>query len=255
MAKVDFNCYVGNWPFHRIRNNTFEDLKKLHKKVGIDYGYVSAFEAIFYHDPYEADALLAKEIAGSNYKHVVTVNPKLPGCLDSIRRMVSEFPVAGVRILPSFHKYRLGEDQDVENLCALLKELNLPLFLNLRMVDERTEYMFLTEGFSVWDVDTFIGRHSDLKIVICNARNGELGWLKNMLKYSPNVCVDTSGFKNELFGFDTMYNEGTLESVVYGSGAPLLCMMSTTLYLDYAAVPQEVKDAVYAGKAFYNPER
>ncbi|MBR5272019.1 MAG: hypothetical protein IKU25_01290, partial [Clostridia bacterium] len=169
MAKVDFNCYVGNWPFHRIRNNTLEDLKKLHKKVGIDYGYVSALEAIFYHDPYEADALLAKEIEGTNYKHVVTVNPKLPGCLDSIRRMVSEFPVAGVRILPSFHKYRLGEDQDVENLCALLKEFNLPLFLNLRMVDERTEYMFLTEGFSVWDVDTFVGRHSDLKIVICNA--------------------------------------------------------------------------------------
>ena len=64
MAKVDFNCYVGNWPFHRIRNNTLEDLKKLHKKVGIDYGYVSALEAIFYHDPYEADALLAKEIEG-----------------------------------------------------------------------------------------------------------------------------------------------------------------------------------------------
>ena len=250
MARVDLNCFVGNWPFHYVRNNSLEDLIKLHKANDIEYGYVSALEAIFYHDPYEADSRLAKELEGTAYRHVVTVNPKLPGCCDSVRRMVREFLVAGVRILPGFHDYLLT-DPDVEKLCELLEELNLPLFLTLRMEDERAQYMFITNEVPTWDIDGFLGRHRNIKIVICNIRNGEASYLTNLLKYYDNVSIDCSGFKNGLFAIDEFYKSGILDAVVYGSTAPIFCMKSTVLLIETADIPADAKKAVFEGKRFF----
>ena len=29
MTGFDCNCFVGNWPFHKVRRNSFEEIKKL----------------------------------------------------------------------------------------------------------------------------------------------------------------------------------------------------------------------------------
>ena len=62
MEHMDFNCFTGNWPFYRVRYNTVEKLAQLHSRIGITGGYISALEAIFYQDPYEAELALAKEL-------------------------------------------------------------------------------------------------------------------------------------------------------------------------------------------------
>lgn len=249
MSRIDCNCFVGTWPFHYVRGSRFEDLKKLHSANNIEYGYVSSTEAIFYNDPYEADCRLAKEIAGSGYQHVITVNPTLPGCCDSVRRMVSEFPVAGVRVLPGFHDYTLL-DQGLNKLYDLMCELHLPLLLTLRMEDERMAYMFHQKSIPVWDIDMFVSTHTDIPILICNCRNAELSFLANTLRAYDHISVDCSGLKNAIFGIDEYYEQNLLDKMVYGSVAPIFCMKSTVLLVETGDVPEEIKDKIFSGDAF-----
>lgn len=251
MGRIDFNCFVGTWPFHYVRNSRFSDLRALHAANQIDYGYVSSTEAIFYHDPYEADVRLAAEIRGSDYQHVVTLNPTLPGCIDTLKRMTQEFPVAGVRILPGFHDYRLT-DPLLENLYQVMCEYKLPLFLTLRMEDERAAYLFKSKEVPIWDIDLFVSTHMDIPIMICNCRNQELSWLAASLPYRPHVSIDCSGLKNGLFGIDAIYEEGAADKLVYGSLAPIFCMKSTILSIETADIPDKVKRDIFSGKRFLN---
>ena len=67
MKRLDLNCYCGNWPFFRVRYNTVEKIAQLHSRCGIEGGFISAIEAIFYQDPYEAEVQLAKQLEGTLY--------------------------------------------------------------------------------------------------------------------------------------------------------------------------------------------
>ncbi|MEG2857875.1 MAG: hypothetical protein RR994_04580 [Clostridia bacterium] len=228
MSRVDLDCFVGTWPFHYVRNNSLQDIERLHAANNIEYGFVSSTEAIFYNDPYEADRRLADVLSGTRHRHVVTINPTLPGALDSLTRMVREFPVAGVRILPGFHGYDML-DARLEELAVLMRQLRLPLFLTMRMEDERATYMFHPNGIPIWDVGMFATTHTDLPILICNARNSEVLWLKNILREFPNVAADCAGFKNGLFNIEELAEAGILHKLTYGSIAPVFCMTSSVL--------------------------
>ena len=70
MGIIDINCLLGNWPFRKIRKNKFEDLKAVHKRNEIDYGYVSSLNSIFYNDPFEGDLELHEIIKDTSYKHI-----------------------------------------------------------------------------------------------------------------------------------------------------------------------------------------
>ena len=47
MKRIDFNCFSGNWPFHKVRYNTVEKIAQLHQRCGVEGGFISACEAIF----------------------------------------------------------------------------------------------------------------------------------------------------------------------------------------------------------------
>lgn len=249
MKRIDCNCFLGSWPFHFVRNHNFEALKKLHAENDITSGFVSSTEAIFYNDPYEADKRLAVTLKDSNYRHVVTVNPTLPGCCDSLRRMIKEFPVAGVRILPSFHGYTL-QDEGLERLCAVLSEYKIPLFLTLRMEDERVVYMLQPQDIPVWDISMFISNHQEFPILLCNVRSWELSWLSSTFQSYEHVFADCCGLKNGLFGIDEIKNETFINRLVYGSLSPLFCIKSTMLLIEKANINKQLKESILSAQGF-----
>ena len=249
MKRIDLNCFVGTWPFHYVRNRTFADIRRLHEANGIDYAYISSTEAIFYQDPYEADVRLAQELKGSAYQHVVTLNPMMPGSVDTLLREIEEFPVAGVRILPGIHDYPLLNAK-LDAVYEVMCKHHLPLFLTLRREDERAEYLIKSKGISSWDISQFVSTHTRVPIVICNCRNGELLWLADSLKYLPHVSVDCAGLKNDIFSIEAVHEAGAAQNLVYGSLAPLFCMKSTTLMVETADIPESLKRDIFEGKRF-----
>ena len=250
MARMDFNGFVGRWPFHKVRGWDLDALKERHGKNGICGGYVSSPEAIFYHDPYEADADLSEMLAGDQaYRQVITVNPALPGTCSQVRRALRNLDVAGVRIVPSYHGYDLNCGA-LDQLCGILAERKLPLFLTLRMVDERTTYLVKPTPVPLWDIARFLQTHTEFPILVCNARLREISWLREVFLHQDNLFADCSGLKDGLFPVEKLYQEGLGKVLVYGSLSPIFCLKSTLLLVEKAQIPDEERELVLSGARF-----
>ena len=250
MKIVDINCLVGHWPFRKLYKNTFADLAEIHRGNGIEYGFVSSLNSIFYNDPFEGEEELHNIIKGTAYRHILTINPSLPYFAEDIRAGVELFNVSGVRIYPCYHDYMLN-CEDMDRLCRILSEYNLPLFLTLRMEDERLNYIIKPQPVNLEDIRLFSVRNRNLKIILLNIRMGEITRLKELLIDQDNVYIDTSGLKDQLFSIEKLTATLGADKIIYGSEYPLFCLKSTLLEVVKAEIDENSKEKIL----FSNSER
>ncbi len=225
---LDYNCFTGNWPFHKIRKNTFADIVKLHQENGITGGYISSLESIFYNDPYESELDLYQELQGSGYYQVMTVNPLQDTCINTVIKGIQELDIKGVRIAPGYHHYSLSEPC-ISDLVSLLQVHQLPLFITMHFEDERSLYLMEHEAPGVDELKEFMAKNLDLEIMLCNIRYGELVQIKEEVKRHEHVHFDVSGFKDKLFPMTELRKEGLDKKVRFGSMAPLFVFESALL--------------------------
>ena len=249
MKRLDLNCYCGNWPFFRVRYNTVEKIAQLHKRCNIEGGFMSAMEAIFYQDPYEAELQLAKQLEGTPYMHAMILNPTIPGWKDDLARAVKDLNIQAIRLLPGFHGYELS-DPVLDEVCDALRKYGLPLILTLRIRDERTSWMFIPRNIPVEEIADFLTKYQDIVTLIACARVKETIALKEHFSARDNLFVDVSGFKDGNYVIETISEEIGSKHIVYGSSAPLLEMQSTTIIVDRAKLPEETRAEIFSGKTF-----
>ncbi|MEA4822770.1 MAG: hypothetical protein VB111_01485 [Clostridiaceae bacterium] len=250
MNHLDCGCFVGTWPFHKVRKPTFADLRSLHMKNGIAGGFISSTNAIFWNDPWEAELDLAKALVGfPTYRHVMTVNPTQPGTWDDLERAHHIFPVAGIRILPGFHGYTLSDDC-AKPLWDWLRRHRVPLFLSMRVEDERVTHLFHPRSLTVAEVDAFLKAETGFPVVLSNIRDGELPALRETILARDDVFADTAGFKGSLFFLDDLAPTGLLPRVLYGSYAPIHCLKSTLLVVETSKVTDSKKNAILTAENF-----
>lgn len=248
MARTDINCFYGHWPFRRIRDNSFDNLKKRHAENGISSGYISSLNSIFYNDPFEGDEELHDIIKGSNYRHILTVNPTLPGFAGDIQNGKKFFDIKGVRIYPGYHGYDL-ESLMLDRLCEILTDCKLPLYLTLRMEDERLNHIIYPTAISTDSVSRFIEKHKNNNIILTNARYSELTSLRDTINANSNVFFDTSGLKEPLFPVERLIQIFNVEKIIYGSMYPLYCMKSSIFMVDKADISESEKEKIFYGNS------
>ena len=250
MKYIDVNCMVGGWPFHRVRNSTFEDLKRMHAKVGIEGGLVSSTDAIFWNDPYEADRILAETLKGQDaYKHIMTINPTLVGWRDDLDRAEKEFSAVGVRIVPGFHGYTL-DHPEVQALAEELAKRGMLMMVNIHMEDERVAYLLKHRPLPVDEVRAFIAKNPNLFLLLANIRIGEVEQLKDIIAANDNLFFDISGFKDRLFVINDMLDLGVAEHACYGSMSPLFCISSTHLLIAAERISPSDAAMIQSASAF-----
>ena len=225
---IDYNCYIGNWPFHKLRKNKFSDILRMHRENDIDYGYISKIESVFYNDSYESEYELYSKIKGSGYKQVMTLNPTLDTCINTLKRGIKSLKIKGVRLAPCFHSYSINDDL-VKEIIPYLKEYDLPLFINIRFEDERLSYLLHPNPVPMDDVKKFINDNKDIEIILCTISFHEVLKIKEDILGSNNVYFDTSGFKDKLFAMPEIRKEGLSKRARFGSMAPIFCFESSYL--------------------------
>lgn len=243
MIRTDVNCMIGHWPYRRLYKSNFEDLKKVHRDNNISSGYVSYIDSIFYNDPFEGEEELHEIIKGSSYHHILTINPLMPGFLKDVEKGNNLFNIKGVKIYPGYHGYSL-DDIMIDNLCSVLRKLKLPLFVVLRMEDERLNYMFKPRSISQEEVSRFIRKNSDIKIILLNANIYELLKIKDDINSSDNIFFDTSGLKGSLFPIENLLEVFEVKKILYGSLHPLYCLKSTLLSVEMAQIGEMEKEKI-----------
>ena len=224
---IDYNCYVGNWPFHKLRRKCFEDLREVHRKNNIKSGYVSSVESIFYNDFYESEKELNDIIKDSGYKQVVTVNPTMSACSLTLKKCIADFDVCGIRIVPAYHKYSIASEI-LKPVVDIAREYKLPVFVTARMMDERLAHMLQPSTPKMEDVMQFLSNNSDVVTVLCHFKADELRAVEEFMD-KPNVFSDVSGIRENLVG--DHYIKRMLKKCVYGSAFPLCSVTSSAMLL------------------------
>lgn len=222
---IDYNCFCGNWPFHRIRRNTFSDILSLHRENNIECGYISSLEAIFYNDPFETELLLYNEIKGSGYKQVFTINPKLDIAEEILIRAVEEIDIKGVRLTPGYHGYSLDDDC-VSKILRIVRKYRLPLFLTFHFEDDRVWYLMEYKALDTDGVNRLIIKNPDIEILLCNIRYNEVVKLKDSITGSKNVSMDSSGIRGDIL---KIKENNLIPYVKFGSMAPLYSLKSVLM--------------------------
>jgi len=243
MKTVDVNCFLGHWPFRKIRRGTFADLKAVHAENEIAFGYVSSLDSIFYNDPFEGDIELHETIRGSDYRHILSVNPALPCCLEDVRRGVQNFDIKGVRIYPDIHGFDLNSPE-VDDLCRLLSLMNLPLVLTVRLEDERMCYLMQSRPPQMDSLEIFLKAHPQNAILLTGIYYSEILRIKDTLNRLENVFFDASGLKESLFVVEKLLTAVPAGKLLYGSQHSLYCLKSTLLLLEKAAIDPAVRSQI-----------
>jgi len=244
MKAIDVNCYIGNWPFRKLRRHTIEDLKRVHMENDIEYGYVSCLNSIFYNDPFEGEEELYRIINGTPYRHVMTINPQLPEFERDIQRGIEQFGIKGVKIFPGYHGYSLG-DGSVEKLCSVLYDCGLPLFVVARMEDERLNYIMTPRTLSREEICNFINKNQNMvTIIFLSMLYGELMSCGDCILPAKNVLFDTSGIRN-FMGIEKLVKFFGADKIVYGSQFPLYCLKSSFLMTHRAQIEDKEKERIF----------
>lgn len=248
MKAIDANCYIGSWPFRKLRRHTIEDLKHIHGENNIEYGYVSFLNSIFYNDPFEGEEDLYRAINGTPYKHVMTINPQLPEFERDIERGIDKFGIKGVKIFPGYHGYSL-QDKSVEKLCSVLYNYGLPLFVVVRMEDERLNYIMTPRTLSREEICNFISKNQNMgTIVFLSMLYGELVSCRDCILTAKNVLFDTSGIRN-FMGIEKLVEFFSADKILYGSQFPLYCLKSSFLMTDRAEIEDKEKKKIFYDNA------
>lgn len=230
MNAIDCNCLCGTWPFRYLRESGIGAIAAKHRETGIATGLIANMNSIFYNDPFEGEQALHSMLTDHAGRHVMTVNPMLPGFEDDIGTALMNYNICAVRIYPGIHGYPLCDNGKVDRLCAMLGENGLPLFISARMEDERLNYIHTPLTPDEFGLNDFVRRPAACRRLLLTVRWSELLAMKDALPPGGSVWYDTSGLKTATFGIAALRDELTDRRLVFGSLYPLQSLRST-LYL------------------------
>lgn len=235
----DIGCYYGTWPFFRTEKQGIEAVAEPEKCL------FSSFDAIFLRDPLQGDEELHRALTGTLHGHVVTINPTMPAAEAMLEEGVKRFRACGVRLHPGYHDYLLT-DACVKTTVAMAKDLGIPVFVNMRMEDERLNYVVKPRKIPMHEVQEFLEGSCDATVILSNIyidRMQELNALRETINTMTNVYFDTCGLKDNPFIYDRILTLFSAEKVLYASQSPMFVRQSSLYALEHE-VERSVRDAI-----------
>jgi hypothetical protein len=168
----------------------------------------------------------------------MTVNPLFPACLDVVRYGIENWNIAGVRVMPTYHGYDL-ENPFLEELCVLLQEKGLPLFLTLNMEDIRNTYLLIPTPIKREQLQKWLDDHHGLTVLLCGASTyADLTINQEHILAHPACFFEASALRHGCFPLEEM-GEEMRKRFVYGSMSGILCLKSSLLHMQIGELNDE----------------
>jgi len=214
MKIIDVNAGFGFWPIQRFSSHRLEELDEVFQRTGVGDVWLSAVESILFPEPDSWDTrLFARLDAYPRFRPVKTVNPLLANWPSSWDKAAAAFPLAAIKLFPSYHGYSL-HDVRLDDLCRKAALAKLPVLITVRVNDERNQPHFLqVPGVSVSEIVSLSLRHPDTVFVALCAYTAELPVLA---KGRSNLLVDIS-FLDGMQSLEHTASLLTEDRIVYGS--------------------------------------
>jgi predicted TIM-barrel fold metal-dependent hydrolase len=255
---IDTNAYIGHWPFRKMNYNTCEKLLIRMDKHGVSQSIISSLNGIFYKNVQSANEELCEDIQSNKsfrdrFIPFAVINPVFNGWEDDFDVCINKMGMRGVRIYPKYHRYSLDHSSCIA-LVKKARDKNIPISLDLRMVDSRpSSWLDIETEWSLKDVMTIIRAVPEAKYLIVNVANdtslsaGDLALIKK-----ADVLMDTSGrAMNALPALMKVFGE---DRFCFGTHTPLFDDITGLLRV-VSLREEEANELVMKGLRYNNIKR
>lgn len=219
---IDLNTHLGHYPFRRLRHNTPAELLSLLDRSGITHAVVANIHSLFYRDAHSGNEELAEAVrhGGGRLVGMATINPNYAGWERDFDEAVHKFGLRVLRLAPSYHGYRLGDDVGAAILRKAAAQ-DIPVALSQRIEDRRQRHLWdAAEDLSFAQVAEIARQHPALRLLLLNW-SGLNGAQLASAGLRGRCLVDISRLHVVLQGsVPRLIQSLGVETVAFGSHAP-----------------------------------
>ena len=247
LNNIDYNCFIGKWPFSWARQTDLDKLGIIHEAHGIDSGYVSCLDSVLYNDPMEGNLELAKFIKNTLYEMVPCMNPLLPNPERDFRISYESFDYRAVRIMPTVHGYDL-DDPNLLEFAEIAASRQKGLIVHTTFGDPRLDYLLLQKPINLMKLPKLLEKTVDTPLLLCNIRLNEISELNDVLETYENIYIDMSELKHSMFSIEHLKEKGLLGRLVFGSFYPMFDFSGA--YVHFRGADENTRDRILGNNIF-----
>ncbi|HUQ93291.1 MAG TPA: amidohydrolase family protein [Bryobacteraceae bacterium] len=221
---VDTNVNLSRWPFRRLAGDDTPELVARLRQGNVVQAWAGSFDGLLHKDIGGVNARLAADCRSHGKDFLVpfgSINPKLPGWREDVRRCHEEYKMPGIRLHPNYHGYLLSDPVFAE-LLRLAASLKLIVQLVLTMEDIRTQHPLLrVPPVDVTPLSGLLEKEPSLRVMLLNWTSAVRGQRLKVLMDAGTVCVDISTVEG-IEGVARLADQVTPERMLFGSHYPFL---------------------------------
>jgi hypothetical protein len=248
---IDTNVTLGRWPFRRLPLDDTSALVTKLRKHGVTQAWAGSFDGLFHKDLAAVNAGLAEACRKHGRGFLVpfgSVNPKLPGWEEDLRRCVKEHRMPGLRLHPNYHGYKL-DDPDFARLLSIASERRLILQIAVSMEDERMQSpLARIPHVDAAPLVALLQKYPTVPIVLLNCQRAMSADLLRKLAVAGEVLFEIATVEG-VGGVANLLRQIPPQRVLFGSHAPWFYFESALLKLKESALDKEHDSAIRAGNA------
>lgn len=230
---VDVNVNLSRWPLRRIPGDTPEALVAKLRAHGVTQAWAGSFDGLLHKDLAAVNARLAEDCRRCGNGLLLpfgSINPTAPDWHNELQRCARQHGMRGVRLHPNYHGYTL-DDPGFERLLRAATDLKLVVQLALVMEDERMMHPRLrVDPVDPAPLAALVARTPGLRLVLLNALRTLQEPGRSALLRTGTVWVDIAMLEG-VGGLETLLVHVPIESVLFGSHAPLFYFEAARLKL------------------------
>jgi len=215
---IDTSVFAGYWPFRCLSHREPKELKEHLRAQGVEQAWVSSAEAILYPDPMQGNRPLLTAVKDDDFFVPVTlVDVSLATWREDVEECLGHGGSRVLKVTPNYHSYSLDHPA-VDELAALAGEMNVPLCIQVRMMDERSHHPLMkVPGVAPAQIVELAARHPETRFLVCAAYMIEL----RTLRQAENVWCEISHVESSQSLIVAM-RHFPWQRLVFGSHSPFL---------------------------------
>ena len=248
---VDTNVNISRWPFRRLVGDETPDLVARLRKRNVVQAWAGSFDGILHKDIGGVNARLAADCRTHGKNFLVpfgSINPKLSGWQEDVRRCSEDYKMPGIRLHPNYHGYALTDPVFTE-LLHLAAGRRLIVQIVLSMEDIRTQHPLMrVPPVDVSALPQLIESEPGARLMLLNWTPSLRGQQLKPLVDKGTVCFDISMVEG-IEGVARLLERVSPERVLFGSHYPFFYFEAALLKMKESGLPDDQQKAVFEGNA------